>query len=222
MNGCAPIRLHFEDSGEWYSLPDWAEYFMAIGRQAARAERTESRIVTAIVVPTRAFGAAFVSLGMVIGDAAERGQVSQAAHFAALLNLPAGSPVIYRRNLKQTFKGILQGWEEVSGERYVRVQVTSSHGGRQTFLVPESTALQVQPGHHSGVLPKTQSGKNSRFANNFVDYLLGDSNAVQLGMCPNLCCAIVGKKDALEHEIRKTPLAIHANGNSRRGTFRTY
>ena len=72
MSALTPVSLHFEDSGEWYSLPEWAEYFISVGKQLASADDSTSRIVTAIVVPTRAYCAAFVSLGMVISDAAAR------------------------------------------------------------------------------------------------------------------------------------------------------
>lgn len=64
MSVLAPVNLYFEDSGEWQSLPEWAEYFIRIGKHLAVADSSESRIATAIVVPTRAYCAAFVSLGI--------------------------------------------------------------------------------------------------------------------------------------------------------------
>jgi hypothetical protein len=73
----------------------------------------------------------------------------------------------------------------------------------------------VQPAKQSGKLPKKQGAENKRFANSFVDTLLGDADPVQLGLRSKLICAIVGKKNSLEHEIRHTPLALHANGNCR-------
>ncbi len=209
----APVKLHFEDSGEWYSLPEWAEYFISIGKYLASASQSDSRIVTAIVVPTRAFGAAFVSLGMVISDAAARDSASEAAHFGKLFELPPGTHVIYRPKPGKTLRGILQEPTEFNGKLYVRVQVHSSAGGSLTHLIDESRALQVQPARHSGRLPKKQDGKNLRFANAFVDRLLGDADPVQLGLRSKLVCALVGRKTALEHEIRKTPLAVHVNGN---------
>jgi hypothetical protein len=125
MSEPAAVKLHFEDSGDWYSLPDWAEYFISIGKDLAAARQSDSRIVTAIVVPTRAFGAAFVSLGMVISDAAARDHESVAAHFANLLEFPPGKPVIYRPRPRKTLKGVLEKPEELNGQWYVRVQVHS-------------------------------------------------------------------------------------------------
>jgi len=209
----APVNLHFEDSGEWYSLPEWAEYFINIGKQLASADQIDSRVVTAVVVPTRAFGAAFVSLGMVISDAAARDQSSESAHFEKLFDLPLGTPVIYRHKPGQTFRGVLQA-PEISGSKlYVRVRVHSRDGGSLTYLIDESHALKVQPARHSGKLPKKQGGENVRFANQFVDGLLGEADPVQLGLRSKLCCAIVGRRNTLEYEIRKTPLAIHVNGH---------
>lgn len=212
MSAHEPVNLHFEDSGNWYSLPDWAEYFISIGKQLACADHGESRIITAIVVPTRAFGAAFVSLGMVISDAAARDHSSQSAHFEKLFDLPAGTPVILKPKPGKTLKGIIQGPDETQGRLFVRVQVHSTAGGGLTYLIDESRAFQVQPARHSGKLPKTQGGENGRFANHFVDSLLGEADPVHLGLRSKLCCAIVGKRNTLEREIRKTPLAIHVNG----------
>ena len=213
MSDPVPVKLHFEDSGEWYSLPEWAEYFISIGKHLAAAPQSDSRLVTAIVVPTRAFGAAFVSLGMVISDAASRDHTSETAHFEKLFDLPPGSRVIYRRKPGQTLKGVLLEPEERDGQLWVRVQVHSRAGGGLTYGIDESRALQVQPARHSGKLPKKQGGENARFANEFVDSLLGDADPVQLGLRSKLVCALVGRKNTLEHEIRKTPLAIHVNGH---------
>jgi hypothetical protein len=218
MTAHASINLHFEDSGKWYSLPEWAEYFIRVGKQLAVADNSDSRIVTAIVVPTRAYCAAFVSLGMVISDAAARDHSSATSHFERLFDLPVGTPVIFRQAPRKVLKGVLQAPEEWNGKLYVRVQVQSRDartGGGLTHLIDESRALQVQPAKHSGNLPKKQGAENKRFANSFVDSLLGDSDPIQLGLQSKLVCAIVGKKNLLEHEIRHTPLALHANGDHR-------
>jgi hypothetical protein len=161
-------------------------------------------------VPTRAFAAAFASLGIVIADAATRDSATAAGHFGALFDLPPGTPVIYRRSPQKVLKGVLQGPDEIDGKLYVRVQVDSDGG---SYLIPESLALQVQPASHSGRLPKKQTGRPIRLANTFVDSLLGAADPIQLGHGSRLVCALVGRKNALEHEIRRTPLAIHANGN---------
>ena len=187
MSDSAPVNLHFEDSGKWYSLPEWAEYFIDVGKQLACADQSESRIVTAIVVPTRAFGAAFVSLGMVISDAAVRDHSSEAVHFEKLFDLPVGTSVIYRPEPGKTLRGVLQAPEEYRGKLRVRVQVHSRAGGSLTYLIDESRALQVEPARHSGKLPKTQGGGNTRFANRFVDGLLGEADPVQFGLRSKLC-----------------------------------
>ncbi|MGD9126466.1 MAG: hypothetical protein PVH19_03725 [Planctomycetia bacterium] len=211
MNTPSPINLHFEDSGHWYSLPEWAEYFIDIGKQLAYLKNTNARTVTAVVVPTRAFGAAFVSLGMVISDVAARDRLSEVAHFEMLFDSPPGTPVIYRKKPGRVLRGILQLPGENNGELCVRVQVHSKEGGEQTLLIKESSALKVQLAKHSGRLPKKQ-GSNTRFINEFVEGLLGEMDPVERGMRSKVTCAIVGQKSILEHEIRQTPLAIHLNG----------
>ena len=219
MSTLAPVNLHFENSGEWHSLPEWAECFINVGKQIASADHSTSRIVTAIVVPTRAYCAAFVGLGLIVSDAAKRDILSQSVHFQTLIDLPFGSRVNYRPTPRKALKGVLQGEEIVNGKLHIRVRVHSNDatngGGGLTYLVDESRALQVQPAKHSGKLPKKQGTENKRLANGFVDSLVGDADPVQLGLRSKTVCAIVGKKNALEHEIRQTPLSIHANGDCR-------
>jgi hypothetical protein len=106
VNLAVPVNLHFEESGEWYSLPEWAEYFINVGKQLATAQQSDSRVVTAIVVPTRAFAAAFVSLGMVVSDAASRDPLSETGHFETLFDSPVGTRVIYRPKPGKTLKGV--------------------------------------------------------------------------------------------------------------------
>lgn len=134
MSALAPVNLHFEDSGEWHSLPEWAEYFINVGKHLASAENSTSRIVTAIVVPTRAYCAAFVSLGMVISDAAARDHKSAAAHFENLFDMPAGTPVIFRPCTGKVLKGLLQGPEEYNGKLHVRVRCNPGMPGLAAAL----------------------------------------------------------------------------------------
>jgi hypothetical protein len=207
------INLHFEDSGRWYSLPEWAEYFIKVGKSLTNLSSSDSRVVTAIVVPTRAFGAAFVSLGMVISDAASRDRPSESAHFERLFDLPPGTSVVFRPAVGRALKGIMQPPQECGGKLCVRVQVHSQAGGGLTYILDESRALQVQPARGgSWKLPKRQGSDNVRTANKFVDGLLGEADAVQLGVKSKCVCAIVGRRNVLEHEIRNTSLAIHVNG----------
>jgi hypothetical protein len=210
-----PFVLHFEDSGKWCSIPDWAEYFISVGRQLASAPQEKSRLVTAIIVPTRAYGAAFVSLGMVVSDASSRDADSEASHFEKLFDLAPGTPVVIRPGKGKALKGLVGTPEERDGKLWIRVQVHSTAGGGLTHLVDESRALQVQPaGGATWKLPKKQGDISSRTANRFVDRLLGETDPVQLGVRSKIVCALVGRRNTLEHEIRTTPLSIHVNGNS--------
>lgn len=214
MSEPGQVNLHFEDSGRWYSLPEWAEYFISIGSHMARAPSTDDKLVMAIVVPTRAFGAAFVSLGMVVAEAAARDQASETAHFERLFDLAPGTPVIFRPKKDAALKGVLLAPKEYDGKLWVRVQVHSAAGGGKTYEVDEAHALNVQPtGGLTWKLPKKQGIDNVRTANKFVDRLLGETDPVQLGLKSKIVCALVGRRNILEHEIRGTPLSVHVNGD---------
>jgi hypothetical protein len=208
-----PIRLHyFGDSGKWCSLPEWAEYFIHAGKQIASAHRSETRVVMAMVVPTRAFGAAFVSLGMVISNAARSNHPPESAHFEKLFDLPPGTPVTYSLGGK-VYKGILKEPKEFNGELCLQVQVQSKADGGLTHLVSASRALQVQPANHPGKLPKKPSGEKVQFSNEFVDCLLGKANSPRHSLESKLILGLVGRKNILEHEVCQTPLAICVKGS---------
>ena len=180
MGMAEPFVLHFEDSGKWSSLPEWAECFISIGRQLASAPQETSRLVTAIIVPTRAYGAAFVSVGMVVSEAASHDPDSQTSHFEKLFDLVPGTPVIFRPEKGKALKGLIQMPEELNGKLWIKVQLHSRAGGGLTYFVDESHALQVQPA--GGVirkLPKKQRKNNTRTANGFVDCLFGEADSVR-------------------------------------------
>jgi hypothetical protein len=213
MSDPSPLNLHFEESGRWYILPDWAEYFIGVGKHLAAAPKNDGRIVTALIVPTRAFAAVFVTLGIVIADAAARDKSSEASHFESLFFLPNGAKVVFREANGRAYKGILLPPLDRDGKLWIRVQVHSKSGGGLTYFVDEAHSLQVQPAAHSGKLPKKQSGNSIRLSNKFVEKLVGNTDPVQLGLQSRMVCAIVGKRSTLEQEIRHTDLAIHFDGS---------
>jgi hypothetical protein len=152
---------------------------------------------------------------MVINDATEHDRVSAPDHFERLFDLPPGTPVIYRLSKKAALKGLLQEPIEYDGKLWVRVQVHSQAGGGMTYCIGESQCLNVRPtGGRSWKLPKNQGRDNTKIASKFVDSLLGETEAGQLGLRSSLICALVGQRNVLEQEIRKTPLAIHVNGDA--------
>lgn len=214
MTNFSKMRLYFINSGRWIRLPEWAEYFIGIGKQFSLIPQPDRRIVTAIVVPTRAFAAAFTALGVVVSDAENQSnQASNTAHFEKLFDFPPGTPVIYQPNQQEGFKGILQSPEDCHGQLYVRVQVQSKEGGALTYLIDESKALQIQLSDHAGQLPKKKIQTRNQPANDFVNYLLGENDSSHIGFRPRPICTLIGRKNVLEHEICKAPLAVYVNGN---------
>lgn len=211
MEPSKAIQLHFEDEGSWYCLPEWGNYFISLGRKLAEDDGDRGRLVVALALPTRAYAAAFVSLGMIICDAANRDVESASDHFQKLLTLRAGTSVLYRKK-NRPLRGLITGIEDLNGKKYVRVQVHSQAGGGLTYLVSQENSLTVQPAPgRSWRLPQKQDRSCPGKADAFVDTLLGGTDPVRLGLSSKLVCALVARRNTLEHEIRKAPLAIHVN-----------
>ena len=74
-------------------LPDWALFFLEVGRSAISVPRPDQRLVVSAVVPTREFAAAFVALGAVEERTRRTTAAPNEDHFAELAALTKGDKV---------------------------------------------------------------------------------------------------------------------------------
>ncbi len=216
MESSRAVRLNFDDDGRWCSIPDWANYFISLGRNLAQANVSAGILVVALALPTRAYAGAFVSLGLVIAKLASRESESETGYFEKLLALARGTPVLYRENNRR-LRGILRGFERVSGKIYVKIQVQSDTAGSLTLFVPEDRAFRVQlVQEQNWKLPKRPGSGQFTKAGPFVEKLLGHANAAESCVNSNLVCVLVGRRNTLRQEICETRLAVHVNASKYR------
>jgi hypothetical protein len=65
------IEISYDDGKRFRPLPSWCEFFMRLGEMGASWQRSDAKLRIAVVVPTRAFAAAFVAVGAVIATCVE-------------------------------------------------------------------------------------------------------------------------------------------------------
>ncbi len=210
------LRLQFDDDGTWSALPSWGNFFVDIGFRLGLAVNAERRLVVATVVPTRAFGAAFVGLGVVLASMMEAAPQSRAEHFAAIAQLPLKTPVLYRLG-SRILKAIIDGTVIREGRPYVRLRI----GTRQSYLVPEQQAENVQAVEGKPwPLQEYQRGRQVTTGAQFAEILLGRIDAAVSSLESRLDVVFLGRRSALEHEIRRSSLAVTTgNGQYMHGTL---
>ena len=203
-NPSAVLRIQFDDDGNWSALPSWGNFFIDIGYQLGLAPSAEHQLMAACVVPTRAYCAAFVALGVVLAAMVASAPRSRAEHFARITQLERRTPVLYRRQ-GRILKAVTDGIEVRDGQPHVRLRV----GNLQSFLVPEKLAENVQPMEgRPWPLSDYQRGRKVSTGVQFAEELLGRVHATAALHESNLDVVLIGRRNTLEHEIRHASLAV--------------
>lgn len=195
----------------WISLPNWGEFLIKLGYQVAQQPNKHERLIVGIAVPTRAYGAALTSLGIVLGRSTSSDKVTVEEHFQSLCNMPKDTPITFQKNAK-IYKGILLGCEKLHGEHGIWIKLETSSKEWKPF----KDTIYIKKALNEDldkplVLRNRQSGKNIRFAHDFIVSLVGQNNLQSFFNGTNFDCAILGYTNILRNEILNTELSILEN-----------
>lgn len=198
-------RLYYIDGDHKKPLPEWGWYFIRLGMDAARMHNKDEHLVVAAAVPTRAYAAALVSLGIVYIRLIEN-DVSIADEWSKLHH---GTPVIIQEGTKR-LRGNFCGTRRFSEDNKLRVGVyISSKKGEQLtrWFLPERCAVSSLPSGATLFFPDSSANEiveNQRFITEFIrqEYLRTLLTKSYFG------CLIVGHLNALRAEIRDSTFAI--------------
>lgn len=208
-----PAKLCHKYSDKWSAVPKWVDHFISIGEELAlEGFESSSRIIAAIVVPARAYCAAFIGFGMIVGDTIIRDRPSKEAHFNKLLGLEPGTPVVYHETDKKVRSGVICHPEKINDDYFIKFQISepSKKGGGIFILIGQDKAFQLHPSTHPIVLPKRRIVREKILHNEFVSKLLPGCDLINFDIQSKFVCAIVGKKNILEQEIVNTPFAVNS------------
>src|SRR5690606_34613772 len=84
--------MHYKSDDKWDSLPEWTEVLTTVGHEVGMLSAVdERRPCFGVVLPTQAYAAAFVALGVLRFAAGTREKESASEHFDALFGLRKGA-----------------------------------------------------------------------------------------------------------------------------------
>jgi hypothetical protein len=199
------LPLLFKRGTGWERVPDWAEFFRVIGRCSIKEELRDATI--GVLVPTRAYVAAFVALGAV-----EASLALPSAGFEELENLEPGTKL----SVNQAGDQVKFTFDRYATERGRRgMWVLNEADGLGSFL-PESQWFRITLGDHGLVkpvpVPKERSAPN--WDEKFVKSVLGVNDLGPLLLGNRLVAVIVGAKVELSRELESEPFAVKSESGS--------
>ena len=195
---------------EWERLPDWAEFFRVIGRCSIKEELRDATI--GVLVPTRAYAAAFVALGAV-----EASLALPPAGFGELEGLAPGTKL----SVNQAGKQIKYTFDRYATESGWRGMWLVNEATGQDYFIPEPQWVKLTLGDHGLVKPvKTLIEKPAPdWDEKFVKAVLGADDLGPLLVGNRLVAVIVGTKVELSRELESELFAVklesgsHADGH---------
>lgn len=201
-------RLQYVSGASWKELPSWARQLIELGSTVSKPGK--GKHVISLALPTRAFAAGLIGLGVVTGRLGSTTEnQSEHEHFQRLCNLPPGTPVLYRTapqyGRTRQYRGMFVGTDSANGQTLIRVQVQNTNGGALTHLVPRQRCMDITIlAGEAHSLPKSQSGRQVNTYNPFIDTCLGAGVSRRLTNEAQLDCLFVGQKSQLEDELVQT------------------
>lgn len=204
-------QLHVWSGERWLTLPRWAAFYLELGVQLGTLPLSSNNVVVALVVPTRAYVAAFIAAGIVLVRAAHpEASNSAEQHVKQLKELAPGTPVYLRQEKRR--EGVFQGVATGFGKTYFKIQVDSSRN-KTIDSIPEEKAHQIEIRTVESVkLPKNQNGRERR---EIAPLVLGLLDGHSMRFVSESCsdCVVIGNLTALKQECEEQRLALRTTGS---------
>lgn len=210
-----PINLCYSDMKGVMPLPDWAAWFINAGAWLGRDVSSDTRLVVAIALPTRAHAAALLGFGLVCGRTSMSvSETDLYEHIARLRALPIESPVAYRAGSKR-YKGRFLGFRTTDSGEHIGIFVGGK--GSDSWWQPIEYAYRYEPiddpRHIEGKrISARRIGKHQQF---LIQCCGSEERARMLISHSRLECIIVGQPTLLHPEITETSFV----SNNAQGTL---
>ena len=201
----------FPKWADWYELPDWANFFLNLGEFIAAEPLFDERIVAAIALPTRAFAAVLVAAGIVKNCQSNPFAGNNSEHFKSLRNLPAKTPIkcLFKNRERDAF---LLGCQEINGENFLIVQISSPREGNQKRFINEKLCHEIKLANENAPtnindLSIRQKGRKIHQVNSFAREFLQNQTENSFEMQSSLDCLLIGNKKDLQQELNESTFA---------------
>jgi hypothetical protein len=150
----------FYQNDVWNEIPKWCKAYSELGIMVSELQNQDRRLIIGLAVPTRAYAAAFIAVGLIIKRASVAVEkLGPDEHFLKLCDLLPGTAVTYRDIKDDKIRdGIFVGYKKTPySPPVIGVQKNNRH--RIDWLPPQMS-IRVQPSTKKLTkLPKNQKGR---------------------------------------------------------------
>jgi len=209
MSYCA--ELFYQDHEAYQPLSSWGHFFITLGADIYKMLHPDRRIVAAIAVPTRAYAAVLIALGMIANGS---GVGNDTAHADRLAELEIDTPVFLFKEQTDGMhraKGLYKGWslKDTGGEEvfYIKVQLDRAGDANREYPLRMWSSIQIAAFPVES-MPARETWRQVTIDDPFAALAVGRSHAKDLAMRSRLECVILGQANALSRETVDTPFAV--------------
>lgn len=189
----------------------WVQFLLDFGNRFASERSLTQRSVLALILPTRAFAAPLISVGIVLNQSRKPPSFFDLdGHFRTLCELPVGAKVVYSNNQKR-YESIVDSHIEFDGSPAVSLHAAKQHNTK--FLVTKNLAGKVEILNWEGKLPEKIKGRPHARHVSFVESLIGDHLTRDFLTKSRIEAVIIGNLKLLTHEVRGVPLNYYTKNN---------
>ena len=209
------MQLHYSQDGVWTPFGDWSQFLISVGEAMADRKCQDTRLVVGMVLPTRSYGAALATVGVVSRRVSGvLSAVDIDDHYRMLCDLEQGTPLTFlykNRTLKALFDGLT--WKKGEPEPLIRAQLHSRKSDRLTHLVQHKDCLSLQLAHGGALpLPKAQKGRPVLARRSFVSAFVAGKSLPHFAARTRLECVVVGPVGLLREELTRTEVSTTPRG----------
>ncbi len=200
-------NLYFKNDDHWCLLPEWSHFFIKVGSAISEAKNREHRNIIGLSVPSKAYCASLISLGVII----EKETKKIGCADSRIGSMLTGTVVTYIEKGKLR-KGTFDGFEVIDGKQRIRIKILKkkSNGITMcTWVVLPSEQVKIAYDQEVN-LSRKQGGSNVAPNNKFACQLLSVSSLDTFLMNAQCEIAIMGSLTALRHEVMLTHFAAKA------------
>ena len=203
--------LQYRNGGGWAAMPSWAMSLISLGSAIAAPQDPSYRFVVGLAVPIRAYAAALIATGLVIGRAKiPFDGIDETEYLDYLKTIEPGRPLIYRSG-EDCYHGEFIGIEQREEEGPSINLIWKRGKQRCKCGLPLKEArkrLQIVGGSKKDSPEKAVGEHRIVHNKEFLKTMLGANNSYEFAMRSRLECIIIGCVNILRHEIKETEISF--------------
>ncbi|GCE12505.1 hypothetical protein [Tengunoibacter tsumagoiensis] len=208
--------LYYKSQTEWMPLPNWANFYIVLGKILASRGNARKRTVIGIALPTISYAASLITVGITANLTRQEDEISD--RFQQLSRLAKDTQLFYRTGGKRV-KVFWESVERDSEGNVIRIWLDTKIGGGR-YSITKRQAFQVEfPLKDFSSQPKRPAHRVKNRQSPFLLNLLDAEAAEKIISQSSLDTLIIGTITHTQAELQEDLFAIQTLQGFVQGTL---